>query len=219
MSLAVVDTPNIAVTQTGLEVRDDISFEEWASLAPVLGDAARGVAFVIGDWLLYGDQRFGDGAEIGSEEPLVRSDDYDVAIQQTGLDRSTLQAYAHVARKVPRSLRNKDLSWEHHKVVAKLPPSDQSRWLEVANENRDRGRPVSTRRLRRSIQAGRLLSIDEVEPPESDRGIDNHIPFVNRLVAWWAKMRERGWLDDATPQQRAALKRDLKPVVSIYEEL
>ena len=60
---------------------------------------------------------------------------------------------------------------------------------------------------------------DEVDLPESDRGIENHIPFVNRLVAWWGRMRERGWKDQATPEQRAALKRDLEPVVEIYREL
>ena len=41
--------------------------------------------------------------------------------------------------------------------------------------------------------------------PENDKGIENHIPFVNRLVAWWARMKEKGWHDDATPEQRAAV--------------
>ena len=32
-------------------------------------------------------------------------------------------------------------------------------------------------------------------------------------------MRERGWKDRATHEQRAALKRDLEPVVEISHEL
>ena len=117
-------------------------------------------------------------------------------------------------------MRNKLLSWEHHKVVAKLPPEGQERWLKIAEENPGGdGRPVSTRRLRRSISAGRLLETDEVNLPENDRGIENHIPFVNRLVAWWARMRDRDWHKEATPEQRAAVKRDLEPIVAIYNEL
>jgi hypothetical protein len=32
-------------------------------------------------------------------------------------------------------------------------------------------------------------------------------------------MRDQGWTDDASSEQRAALKRDLEPIVRIYREL
>ena len=44
-------------------------------------------------------------------------------------------------------------------------------------------------------------------------------PYVNRIVAFFGKLRAGGWLDDATPEKRAALKRDLQPVVDIYNQL
>lgn len=220
MSIALADTPKFTISRTGLEVHDHLSFEEWSSLAPMLNEVARGVAFVIGDWLLYGKDRFDESdGKTGSPAARVRSEDYEAAIHLTGIDRATLHNYAWVARRTPSSLRNELLSWEHHRVVAKLPEPDQKRWLKIAAENQQNGKPVSTRRLRRSISAGRLLETDEVNLPENDRGIENHIPFVNRLVAWWARMREKGWHDDATPEQRAAVKRDLEPIVAIYNEL
>jgi len=218
MSIALADSRKFTISRTGLEVHDHLSFEEWSSLAPLLNEAARGVAFVIGDWLIYGLDRFGR-SEAQKAATRVRSEDYESAIQLTGLDRATLQTYAHVSRKVPALLRNKDLSWEHHKIVAKLPHPDQERWLQEAARNLAKGHPVSTRRLRRSISAGRLLESDEVDLPESDRGIENHIPFVNRLSAWWSRMQEQGWHEAATSEQRAAVKRDLEPIVSIYNEL
>jgi hypothetical protein len=58
-----------------------------------------------------------------------------------------------------------------------------------------------------------------VKPDPVDKGILNHIPFVNRLVGWWARMRESNWLKAAAPERRAALKRDLQPIVEIYEQL
>jgi hypothetical protein len=42
---------------------------------------------------------------------------------------------------------------------------------------------------------------------------------VNRLVGWWAQMRASGWLRTATREQREALKRDLRPIIDIHNEL
>jgi len=101
---------------------------------------------------------------------------YDAALAATDLDRPTLWTYAHVARRVPSSLRNKELSWEHHKAVAKLPAENQERWLKLAEDLQTKGEPLSTRRLRKSIIVGRLLTPEELHPDPTDRGIENHIP-------------------------------------------
>ena len=116
-------------------------------------------------------------------------------------------------------MRNALLSWEHHKAVAKLDEPDQARWLQVALENPNHNGPVSTRRLRKSIIVGRLLTPEELHPDPTDRGIENHIPYINRLVALWARMKERRWLQRATREQRAAFKRDLQPVIEIFNQL
>ena len=44
MSIALADTRKFTISRTGLEVHDHLSFEEWSSLAPLLNEAARGVA-------------------------------------------------------------------------------------------------------------------------------------------------------------------------------
>ncbi|NDD52805.1 hypothetical protein EBZ39_02825 [bacterium] len=213
------------VSRTGLVVHEELTFDEWASMAPAINEAARSVAFVIGDWLLYGEDHFrGQSRLPGFEDDKlgpkkVASDLYDEAIRLTGLDNQTLHAYVHVSRRVPTLLRNKDLSWEHHKIVAKLEQKEQAKWLNIAAQYQASDEPLTTRRLRRSISAGRVLEPAEIAIPESDKGQENHVPFVNRLVGWWSRMRERNWLASATDEQRAALKRDLAPVVSIYNEL
>ena len=45
------------------------------------------------------------------------------------------------------------------------------------------------------------------------------IPFVNRLVLWWRHMQDERFLTRASREQRTALKRDLEPVVRIYNQL
>ena len=163
-----------------LEIRDDLSFEEWKSLAPKFSEAIKCAAFLIGDWLVYGEDHFRGqqrlpGFENDAAAPgKISGDLYDAALVATGLDRTTLHAYAYVARQVPSSLRNEDLSWEHHKAVAKLEEDEQQRWLQVALKNETGTGVVSTRRLRKSIIVGRLLTPEELHPDPLDRGIENH---------------------------------------------
>ena len=214
MSLALPSHSNIQISPTGLDVLAPLTFEEWSQVASSLGNAARGIAFVIGDWLVYGEANFRKGPAASR----VATDAYDAAIQTTGLDRSTLHNYAYVARRVARSRRNDALAWEHHKVVAKLPVAEQRRWLALAAPKKNQ-RALSTMRLRKSILAGRVLTPEEMVADPADRGMKNHIPHINRLCAWWSDMKDSKWPQRATAQQVEALLRDFKWVMKIQDEL
>lgn len=205
----------------GLEIADDLTFDEWKQFAPHLGDAALALGFAIGDWLIYGE-RFAPQRPLPGFEDMpakVPHERYEKALLATRLDIATLQNFAYVARKVPRSVRHELLSFEHHRAVARLDEAKQKEWIATAIAENESGRRMSVRRLRRSIDAGRVLDASELQTDPADAGIVNHIPFVNRLVGWWSRMRADGWLKTATREQRAALKRDLQPIVNIANEL
>jgi hypothetical protein len=214
-------TPKVRITPLGLDITEELSFEEWSSLAPAIGGIARSLSFVVGDWLAYGERFAAQRPLPGFEDMPTKVDPkrYDKALLKTGLDRGTLCNYASVSRSVPRSLRNEHLSWEHHRAVARLDPDAQRHWIDVTIAENDAGRRMSSRRLRRSIEAGRIVTVAELRPVAADTGILNHIPFVNRLVGWWARMRDSNWLKTASADKRAALKRDLQPIIEIYEQL
>jgi hypothetical protein len=214
MSLALPSHSKIQISPTGLSVLEPLSFEEWRQVASSLGHAARGIAFVIGDWLVYGDANFRNGPAASR----VATEAYDAAIQATGLDRTTLHNYAYVARRVARNRRSETLAWEHHKVVAKLPVAEQRRWLALAAPKKNQ-RAISTMRLRKSIIAGRVLTPDEMMADPADRGRNNHIPYINRLCAWWSDMKDNKWPKRATAEQVEALLRDFKWVMRIQDEL
>jgi hypothetical protein len=201
--------PKVTVSRVGLQISDKLSVEEWQELATSIGEAASSIAFIVGDWLVYGQSLFGTG---GDPDRKVDHPSYQLALKATGLDLSTLQNYAYVSRNVPYSLRTERLSWEHHRLMAKLPDGDMQDWIEACVAEEDAGRRMSTRRLRKSTDK-------DLEPDESDKGIDNHIPFVNRLSVWWKRMKANRFLDTATDEQREALKRDLEPIVTIYNQL
>ena len=208
--------PKVTVSRVGLQVTGKLSVQEWQELAASIGEAASSIAFIVGDWLVYGQSRYGPEA---IAEKRVSQSAYQTAITATGLDLSTLQNYAYVSRNVPYSLRTERLSWEHHRLMAKLPPGDMKDWIEACVAEEDAGRRMSTRRLRKSLNLGRIATDKDLEPDDSDKGIDNHIPFVNRLSVWWKRMKANRFLDTATDEQREALKRDLEPIVTIYNQL
>lgn len=209
-------TKKVTISPIGMRFNAELTMDEWRELATSIGDAARSVGFIIGDWLVYGQSLFGTN---GDPDKRVDSASYELAVTATGLDHSTLQNYAYVSRSIPYSLRSERLSWEHHRVLAKLHEADIKDWIEACVAEEDAGRRMSTRRLRKSLNLGRIATDKDLEPDESDKGIDNHIPFVNRLSVWWKRMRANRFLDTATDEQREALKRDLEPVVEIYNQL
>jgi hypothetical protein len=159
---AIQTTAKVSLTPLGLDVLDRLTLDDWRDLGTQIGSGARSMAFVIGDWLVYAEGSNGRGT---FEEYLPQSQNipgwlYAEGSRLTGMDVATLANYAYVARNVPRALRNDSLSWEHHKKVTKLKDDvEKRRWLKVAAKAGTNGQPVSTRRLARSIEAGRLLSI------------------------------------------------------------
>lgn len=216
-SQITLPTDKVRIRPVGMEITSELSIDEWCQLAGPIGNASRSVAFIIGDWLIHGEKAF--RGKQNTSTSRIASKKYHLALANTGLDLTTLQNYAYVSRKVPLATRSEQLSWEHHKVLAKLPPLDQQVWIERCHEEMKAGNPISTRRLRKSISLGRLATPDDLEPDPADRGIANHIPFVNRIVSWWHRLQDGNFLGEATPEQREALKRDLQPVIKIYEEL
>ena len=182
--------------------------------------AALALGFAIGDWLIFGE-RFAPQRPLPGFEKMpakVPHERYQAALLATRLDIATLQNFAYVARDVPRSVRHELLSFEHHRAVARLDEANQRQCASSVTEN-EAGRRMSVRRLRRSIEAGRVLAAAELQADPADSGIVNDIPFVNRLVGWWGRMRAEGWIKTATKEQRAALKRDLQPIIDIHNQL
>jgi hypothetical protein len=212
----------VSLTALGLEIHGPLTKEEWREIGLRIGGALTSIAFVIGDWLVYGEGRDAQltfWAEI-PESDKVPGPVYAEAARLTGLDVTTLQNYAYVSRRVPRSLRNEHVSWEHHKKVAKLrEPAEQTRWLKLAADMRLGGQPIGVRRLARSIEAGRLLTLEELEADDDDTGIENVHPHVNRIVSFFGRLKNTGWLATADRLRRITLKRDLQPVIDIYNQL
>lgn len=106
------------LSETALEIPQDLSEERWLELGEGLRRIGHGYQWWIGDWLVAGEKNYGST--------------YTVAASVTGIDESNLRIYKHVAHRVEKLIRINFLSWSHHRIVADLPSSKQAYWLNRA---------------------------------------------------------------------------------------
>jgi hypothetical protein len=109
-------------TPTSLRLGDELEYDTYEALGCYLGALRDATAWWIGDWLLFGEGRYGEK--------------YADAVEATGRSKQTLKNYAWVAQNVPTSRRRARLSWSHHEAIAKLGPREQKAWLDRAERER-----------------------------------------------------------------------------------
>jgi hypothetical protein len=145
----------IAMNAVAWQAAPELDLAEWLHQGKRLGSIGRGSSWWIGDWINYGNTRFGEK--------------YSRAAQITGYDAQSLMNMAYVAARFEISRRRENLSWSHHAEVAGLPPQARDRWLEHAEINR-----ISVRGLREQLRAWRAQN-KGAEPPEGSGGTDDPV--------------------------------------------
>jgi hypothetical protein len=190
---------NIQINSLGVQFDGNIPEQAVDDLLQKFGSVARGCLFIIGDAINFAENRYGEK--------------YDHWMQLTGMEYQTLRNAAWVARKLELSLRRDNLTYDHHKLVARLHPEEQKHWLDTAEE-----KGMSSRRLHKSLLLGRPATDEDMEMG-TDKGIENVHPYVNSICGFWGKLKEFGWVKRAGTEKLRAFKRDLQPVVDIYNTL
>lgn len=161
-----------SITPTAYVVDTDVPFAEWVQHGRRLGVIGRSAGWWIGDWLSYGNTRYGDR--------------YARASRITGYDTQTLMNMVYVASRFELSRRHPGLSWSHHAEVAALPPEEQDRWLARAETDRLSVRCLreEIRRERRAIAARGQAELPETagepEPAPADYG---HCPTCGNTLS------------------------------------
>ncbi|WP_169811603.1 LmbU family transcriptional regulator [Nocardia shimofusensis] len=130
------NSTRVSVSAVAWEPVAAIKCEEWLRHGGRLGTIGRAAAWWIGDWVNYGNIKFGEK--------------YSRAARITGYDVQSLMNMAYVASRFSIERRHERLSWSHHAEVAALDPDDQDRWLLHAEESK-----LSVRGLREELRAAR----------------------------------------------------------------
>lgn len=121
----LIEIKNCTLKKNALEIREGLPYNEWEKIGKVLRHMEGSVQFWIGDWIRYGERTYKG----------VNSAQYDKAIEETGLERRTLQDIKYVAQNVSPTCRREGLSFSHHKEIAQLEPEQQKKFLDLAEQN------------------------------------------------------------------------------------
>lgn len=107
----------------------------WIQWGRWLGTVGRGSGWWIGDWVRYGNARYGER--------------YKLVASITGYDTQTLMNMAYVTSRFEPARRRESLSFSHHAELAALCREEQDSWLERAALER-----LSVRALRAELRRG-----------------------------------------------------------------
>jgi hypothetical protein len=121
---------------------------------------------------------------------------YRFVLDELEVSYDRVKDYAYAASNVPVAIRRADLSWNHHRVVAKLVPAEQEIWLARAADER-----WSYRELRDHIAEELAL------PAANDHQVLEQVRFTvapDRLERWQAAA-ERAHADTITDWAIAVL--------------
>lgn len=102
----------------GMTVEGSPTFEEWEKMGRWLSQAEGAVHFWLGDWVRYGEHRWGEK--------------YAQAMDATSFAYQTIANDAWVASQVDISRRRENLPFSLHAEIASLPSEEQERWLDRA---------------------------------------------------------------------------------------
>ncbi|MEL7234058.1 MAG: hypothetical protein AAGK74_06160, partial [Chloroflexota bacterium] len=164
------------ISPTGLEVADNITRDEWVAFAEIINRFETSIQWIIGDWLLCGDNR----KYMTWEQVAKHFFDGRYSFE-------TLKKYARVARDFAPGIRIPDASFAHHQTVMDCCSSEEEyvRWLELAVDQK-----WSVSQLRREIKQEDLpgkepawvRAIDNVERKYS-KGEWKRMSSTNRRIA------------------------------------
>jgi len=96
------------ITQTAMTFTGNLEFEEWLQIGHQLKAMSQGLMFWIGDWLNYGENRYGEN--------------YAQAMDVTGYSYRTVKQAKYIAHKFPAEERNDELTFTHYTAVAGEEP-------------------------------------------------------------------------------------------------
>lgn len=110
------------MTPTGLTSPKDVTVEEYAEVGRLLLDIGSRIQWLIGDWINSGDD-------------FQWGETYKQIAEEFGYQVETLWSYASVCKAVKPLTRVKELSFSHHRTVAKYDDAMQQQYLALAVEH------------------------------------------------------------------------------------
>jgi hypothetical protein len=183
--VSLAPTP-VRLTTTAWSPQEYLSVADWVRQGRWLGALGRGSGWWIGDWIRYGNARYGER--------------YGPAAQLTGYDEHSLRNMAYVAGRFEGPRRRESLSFSHHAELAGLSTEEQDLWLD-----RTEAGELSVRSLRSELRQARRRAESRLALAEARRNRDGggtSIPL--RDTAFGGDVDAPSFADAPMPSLRTA---------------
>jgi hypothetical protein len=174
------------------------TIEEWLDAGRLLTGMESSLNWWIGDWLVFGEHTYGQK--------------YSQAEAVTKHRQDYLKACNFVSSKVPAQNRIGGLSWSHHREVAALPVAEQKKWLNKALENEW---AVSELRINMRKSMAEYQNDDEEIGAKSF----NLMSWTQEGIRWLKSESRKAPIDQWSEDRKRLIKKDLEPIVEIYNKL
>jgi len=119
------DTSALRIQQLGtlthLELPDDLTWDEYDFVGDQIQNLVYAWQWFLGDWMLYGEKRFGEDA-------------YQAVNERLGIHPETRKRVTWVCSRVAPERRRSGLRFSIHERVAALEPGEQNYYLDLAEE-------------------------------------------------------------------------------------
>lgn len=123
---------HFALFDTRLTVIGDPTFDDWAAAAPVFKGVAKSSQWWLGDWVLSGQDRFGER--------------FAQVLDQEDYTEQGLKDIVWVCERIEPTRRRSELSFEHHRKVAPLDDqAEQDYYLSWAIRHKASARALAAR--------------------------------------------------------------------------
>lgn len=153
--------PGVQFTEAGLELPNNLPFEEWLHIGDTLQRLDRGIQWGLANWLLYGELHFPDRYTQALDASHYRG-------------RQSLYNLSRVARQFPNvNSRYEGLSFSHHQELCNIEAPYRANLAERAIEE-----GLSTYELRMAIEHEKAV-LGMIEPPYEVETADE---FVEKWV-------------------------------------
>lgn len=142
----------VELRANALILPESLSYDAWVAIGHELKKYETGIQWWIGDWIAFGERRYGEMYANAIDESQAK----------------TWRNYVYVAQSVKTSRRRDNVSWSHHAEIASLKPAQQEELLDWCEqpvvEKTGDVRPRAA--LRAEIRKRRQMSVSASMPAD-----------------------------------------------------
>lgn len=209
-SPGLFDIPDCEFSPVALVLPEKLSFDHWDRIGRQLQMADLAVQWWIGDWLNYGEARYGEK--------------YAQAVEDFGRKKQTLMNYAYVACHIEISRRREIVDFSTHAEVASLKPADQEKVLAKAAKEQSSRNMVrrEVEKIKRESKP-KLKETDYVLPADVRACLDEYMGELARfeeehlMPGWYSlELMIHSHGKDALWQRNRTIETDCAAIVQMF---